>query len=734
MNAKRIWPVVAIVVSLWCRVCGAQEAVAAGDDYSVARDNVLSIAAPGVLGNDVDAAGAALTARLVSGVARGKLSLGPGGSFSYSPDVGFTGTDAFTYVASDGVHDSAVATVSIEVGQQSVLFTDSFDRANGASVGNGWTEVEAAGAATALDGGRLVFADTSDAALRPLARHAFPEVTSGSVTWEFDVDWTRVGSESAYAVYMQLGDGAQMSADSRNAGVGVNLVWTRIGAQDQMLGYGRSGTTTAMKQVVGHAVVRVNVDLDAFTYAVYVDAVPVRSGIPFDVPVALNTVRFVTDGVNEINFSGRAFDSLSVSGGSSGGSGNTVPTARAQSVRVADALAKTVTLTYTDGDGPGPYLFDVVDLPRHGTLGDDDGDATVVYTGNAGFVGADSFTFRVSDGLATSSLATVSLSVQHYPGATWETRTPAQVGLDAARLDTFVASVGGVGSIVRNGYMVRTWGDQASKADWASASKPVMNTLLFFAVQENRIHAVEDPVRNWVAAATGGTLRPDDQSMTIFQLMNMTSGYARLETPGAAWAYNDVAVQLKNRVVGAIFGELPDAPIRARLAPLQLQDGSLFSTRGGYGLSTSTRDFARIALFWMNRGNWRGQQVLGERFFADYMKNLVPSGLPRTMGADVDYLNVGTAGGGTDQTPYGPGQFGMNWWFNVPVGSLGRPWPAAPTDMVQTHGHFNREMVIMIPSLNLIVTNRGNWGTFVPFDASSGINQRLRLLLLAVTP
>jgi hypothetical protein len=33
----------------------------------------------------------------------------------------------------------------------------------------------------------------------------------------------------------------------------------------------------------------------------------------------------------------------------------------------------------------------------------------------------------------------------------------------------------------------------------------------------------------------------------------------------------------------------------------------------------------------------------------------------------------------------------------------------------------------------LIVTNRGNWGTFVPFDASSGINQRLRLLMLAVT-
>ena len=28
--------------------------------------------------------------------------------------------------------------------------------------------------------------------------------------------------------------------------------------------------------------------------------------------------------------------------------------------------------------------------------------------------------------------------------------------------------------------------------------------------------------------------------------------------------------------------------------------------------------------------------------------------------------NVGTIGGGTDQTAYGPGQYGMGWWFNGP--------------------------------------------------------------------
>jgi VCBS repeat-containing protein len=712
--------------------------VARDDDYSVSRDNVLSVTAPGILANDADADGNALTAHLVSNPSHGSLTLGADGSFSYSPAVGFTGTDAFTYVADDGTQRSAVATATIQVGQQAVLFTDTFSRANSGVVGNGWIENETAGAVVSLADGRLTFVDTSDVALRPMVRHGFAGVSAGSLTWEFELDWTRVRSETGYAVYMQLGDGGQMSADAPHAGVGVNLVWSRIGTQDQMLGYRRSGATSALRQASGLRLVRVHVDLDRFAYDVYVDGVLTRAAIPFDVPVALNTVRFFTDVLNETNFSGRSFDSVTISGQSSGSGGNTAPVARNALVRVADGVAKTIGLAHTDSDGPGPYTFDIVAAPRHGTLGDDDGDATVIYTATAGFVGNDSFTFRVSDGVAQSNLATVSLIAQHYPGAAWETRTPAQVGMDGARLDQLAASIGGVGSVVRNGYMVKTWGDQTAKADWASASKPVLNTLLFFAVQEGRIDAVEERVEPWVFAATGGALRADDESMTFAQLMNMTSGYARSEGPGAAWAYNDVAIQLKNRLVGAIFGEPLDAPLRARLAPLQLQDGSLLTTRSGYGLSTTTRDFARIAWFWLNRGNWRGQQILAEKFFDDYLRTQVPGTMPRTTGADTDYLNVGTAGGGTDQTAYGPGQFGMSWWFNGPndtVGTTGlRPWPDAPPDTVQAHGHWNREFVVWIPSLNVVVATRGSWGSFVPGDPSSGVNQRLKLLTQSVSP
>lgn len=73
------------------------------------------IAAPGVLANDTDAAGSALTATLVHGPAHGILLLNPDGSFVYLPNRRFVGTDTFTYTASDGVNTSNTATVTIDV-------------------------------------------------------------------------------------------------------------------------------------------------------------------------------------------------------------------------------------------------------------------------------------------------------------------------------------------------------------------------------------------------------------------------------------------------------------------------------------------------------------------------------------------------------------------------------------------------------------------------------------------
>jgi VCBS repeat-containing protein/parallel beta-helix repeat protein len=89
--------------------------VASDDAYSTNEDTALTIAAAGVLSNDSDVDGNALTAVLGTGPANGTLTLNADGSFTYTPRADFYGTDAFTYQAFDGSASSNIATVTITV-------------------------------------------------------------------------------------------------------------------------------------------------------------------------------------------------------------------------------------------------------------------------------------------------------------------------------------------------------------------------------------------------------------------------------------------------------------------------------------------------------------------------------------------------------------------------------------------------------------------------------------------
>ena len=76
---------------------------------------MLTVPAPGVLGNDSDPDGDPLTAVLVTGPSHGSLTLNANGSFSYTPAADFAGSDSFSYRASDGTVSSSPATVTITV-------------------------------------------------------------------------------------------------------------------------------------------------------------------------------------------------------------------------------------------------------------------------------------------------------------------------------------------------------------------------------------------------------------------------------------------------------------------------------------------------------------------------------------------------------------------------------------------------------------------------------------------
>ncbi len=73
----------------------------------------------GVLANDFDLDRDRLQALLQAPASHGELVLNPNGSFTYIPDAGFTGIDAFTYLAADQWSSSSVVRVELIVSHSS---------------------------------------------------------------------------------------------------------------------------------------------------------------------------------------------------------------------------------------------------------------------------------------------------------------------------------------------------------------------------------------------------------------------------------------------------------------------------------------------------------------------------------------------------------------------------------------------------------------------------------------
>ncbi len=91
-----------------------QGPTAVPNNYGTNEDTSLTVAAPGVLGNDIEPEGDAMTATLNSGPANGVLVLQANGAFVYTPTQNFAGVDQFEYAVSDGfLMDTAVVTLTV---------------------------------------------------------------------------------------------------------------------------------------------------------------------------------------------------------------------------------------------------------------------------------------------------------------------------------------------------------------------------------------------------------------------------------------------------------------------------------------------------------------------------------------------------------------------------------------------------------------------------------------------
>jgi hypothetical protein len=90
---------------------------ATAESYALTEDAALAVGGPaGVLADESDAEGDALTAILLSGPSNAaSFNLNPDGSFDYVPSADFAGTDQFTYTVGDGVATGGVVATTLTV-------------------------------------------------------------------------------------------------------------------------------------------------------------------------------------------------------------------------------------------------------------------------------------------------------------------------------------------------------------------------------------------------------------------------------------------------------------------------------------------------------------------------------------------------------------------------------------------------------------------------------------------
>jgi len=401
--------------------------VAIDDQYAILEDGLLAVAVPGVAGNDLEVDGDPLTAVLVSGASHGVLTFNPDGSFSYTPAADFNGTDGFTYLVNDGVGNSNVATVTLQIA--SVNDVPVFAR------GPDVTRGEDAGAQAISDWATGIAAGAANEAAQALT---------------FLVETTNLG---LFSVLPAIAADGTLTFTSAPDAHGVANVTVRLMDDG---GTANGGADTSAAQQFSITILSVN-DAPTFTkgpdivvdedegaqvfdhWATAISAGPADEAGQahfFEVTndrTALFDAQPTIDANGTLRFTPRAdvFGTATVSivlrdsGGTANGGSDTsaVQTFTITIAQINDAPVP-VSAEYTlDEDHAFHGFLQAADLdsddltfnvflaPGQGTLELNAGTGEFTYTPNANYFGEDGFAFTVTDGFVTSNFASVTFTI-----------------------------------------------------------------------------------------------------------------------------------------------------------------------------------------------------------------------------------------------------------------------------------------------------------------------------------
>ncbi len=247
-----------------------------------------------------------------------------------------------------------------------------------------------------------------------------------------------------------------------------------------------------------------------------------------------------------------------------------------------------------------------------------------------------------------------------WPTEGWQTSTPEEHGMDAAKLEQMMdlieerdAPIDSV-LVIRDGYIVfekyRRGYEEASSHQLQSVTKSFTSTLLGIALQEGLIQSLDQRLVDFYPDRTIDNLDVRKQNITLEDLLTMSEGMdwhevdlpythpdnslgqmwrqddvvqhvldtPMLREPGEAWNYNSGTSILLGNIVEQVSGQSVLMFARQYLFdPLgigslywAMADKSHYHTDGG--LYMTPRDMARLGYLMLNGGEWEGEQILPE--------------------------------------------------------------------------------------------------------------------------
>lgn len=225
----------------------------------------------------------------------------------------------------------------------------------------------------------------------------------------------------------------------------------------------------------------------------------------------------------------------------------------------------------------------------------------------------------------------------------WRTTTPAEAGFRGKRLDALAREAKELDSscyaVVRGGRLVRDWNWKATRTqprEVYSVTKSIASALVGIAVRDGDLSpddrvstyvkawrgtdSADVTVRHLLANDSGRFWSLQSDYITMGQKPNRTKyavGLSQQYAVGSAWAYNNAAIQVLDRVLRKATGEATDEFARTRLfEPLGMRhtsmtpDASGRSTNVYFGAQTTCLDLARFGRLYLQQGKVGGERIV----------------------------------------------------------------------------------------------------------------------------